>query len=294
MKNIKKVVIFGAGDLGQCFYQKYKHCFEILFFVDNQIYAPNDTVPVLHPSALQTAEFDTIYIASAHGLESIYKQLLEEFHILPEKINKVWAESHVDEYFIAPRIRFLENYAEYCYLQGIDGACAEVGVCRGDFALEINRVFSDKKLYLYDTFEGFDLRDLKVEQEFNDNYSAIDRWVSDGSMAFTDTSVEIVKKRLPFPELVEIHKGFFPDTFDCTKEDKYIFVNLDTDLYQPIKDGLELFYPRMVTGGIILVHDYYSMLFGVTKAVDEFVKKYKVAAFPIGDCKSIAIIKTGA
>lgn len=110
-------------------------------------------------------------------------------------------------------------------------------------------------------------------------------------MAFKDTSVETVMKRLPFPENVTIKKGFFPETFELFNKETYIFVNLDTDLYQPIKDGLELFYPRMVSGGVILVHDYYSMLFGVTNAVDEFVKEYHVRALPIGDGKSIAIIK---
>lgn len=273
-------------------YEKYKECFNVLFFVDNQIYAPCEKVPVLHPSALRAAEFDTIYIASAHGLESIHTQLVEEFLIPAEKINRIWSESHLEQYFIRPRIQFLENYAEYCYLHNIEGACAEVGVCRGDFAAEINRVFCEKQLYLFDTFEGFDSRDLEVEQEVNCNYTAIDAWVDDGSMAFKNTSIEMVMNRMPFPEQVTIKKGFFPETFDLHNNEQYIFVNLDTDLYQPIKDGLEIFYPRMVTGGIILIHDYYSMLLGVARAVDEFVKREHLVAFPIGDCKSIAIVKT--
>lgn len=289
---MKKIIIFGGGDLGHCLYEKYKDCFEILFFVDNHMYAPDEKVPILRPSAVHTVDFDTIYIASAHGLEEIYGQLTVDLCIPEEKINRVWSESHLEQYFINSRIKFLENYAEYCYLHGLDGACAEVGVCKGDFAKEINRVFSDKKLYLFDTFEGFDYRDLNVEQKVNSNYLAINNWVNDGSMEFKNTSVETVMKRLPFPNCVTIKKGFFPETFDLSNKDQYIFVNLDTDLYQPIKDGLELFYPRMVKGGIIVIHDYYSMLFGVAKAVDEFVEKNHVSVFPIGDYKSVAIIKT--
>lgn len=289
---MKKIVIFGAGDLGRCLYEKYKNCFEILFFVDNRIYAPHEKIPILHPSVLPTTDFDTIYIASAHGLDAIYTQLIKELSVPKEKINRVWGESHLEQYFIHPRIRFLENFAEYCYLQGIDGSCAEVGVCRGDFAIEINRVFPDKKLYLFDTFEGFDSQDLAIEQKVNENYLAINDWINDGSMAFTNTSIETVMKRLPFPNQATIKKGVFPKTFNDLNEDRYIFVNLDTDLYQPIKDGLEVFYPRMASGGIILVHDYYSMLAGVTKAVDEFIKEYHAVAIPIGDYKSIAIIKS--
>lgn len=47
------------------------------------------------------------------------------------------------------------------------------------------------------------------------------------------------------------------------------------DLYQPTIEGLKFFYPRMSSGGIILVHDYNNVRWpGVSKAVNEF--------FPMG------------
>ena len=209
------------------------------------------------------------------------------------KINKVWAECHIQEKIIPTRIRFLEDFAEYCYEHNIEGEYAEVGVCTGAFAAEINRVFSDRNLYLFDTFDGFDSRDLEIEKSVNSNYTALHNWVQDGqSMDFRFASAEKVIKQLPFPQKAIIKQGFFPKTFDLDNTHRFSFVNLDTDLYQPIKDGLHIFYPRMVQGGIILVHDYYSMLFGVTRAVDEFVGEYHVPMLPIGDYKSIAIIKT--
>lgn len=288
---MQKVIIFGAGDLGQCFYRKYCNIFDILFFVDNNKYAPEEKIPVLHPSTIKEAEFDKVYIASAHGLEQIYEQLICEFGVPKEKINRTWAESFVPDYFIEPRIRFLEDYAEYCYLHGLDGMCAEVGVCQGDFAKEINRIFMEKKLYLFDTFEGFDIRDLQKEEQENENYAAINTWISDGKLNFKDTSENIVLERMPYKQNIIIKKGFFPETFDSDNKEKFLFVNLDTDLYQPIKSGLEVFYPRMVKGGVILVHDYFSMLDGVAKAVDEFVMKNGLTVTPIGDRMSIAIIK---
>lgn len=288
---MQKIIIFGAGDLGQYFYRKYSDVFNILFYVDNLRYAPEAVVPILHPLAIKDTDFDMIYIASAHGLEEIYVQLVNDLGVPKEKINRVWAEAFVPECFIEPRIRFLEDYAQFCYLHNKEGACAEVGVCRGDFAKEINRVFPDKKVYLFDTFEGFDGRDLQKEQEINTNYSALDSWIADGSMDFTNTSVELVKNRMPHKNNVIIKKGFFSETFDLDVEERFLFVNLDTDLYQPIKNGLEIFYPRMVKGGVILVHDYFSMLEGVEKAVEEFLAKNKLSAIPIGDRMSIAIIK---
>ncbi len=286
-----KVIIFGAGDLGIYFYKKHSKIFDILFFVDNQRNAPENEIPILHPSVIKDTEFDRIVIASAHGLEAIYEQLVQEFCVPREKICRVWGESFVPEYFIGPRIRFLEDFAEFCYLHGLEGACAEVGVCSGDFAKEINRVFPDKALYLFDTFDGFDIRDLQREQEINTNYSALESWIADGSMDFSGKQADKVYNRMPYKNNVTMKKGFFPETFDLSEELRFLFVNLDTDLYQPIKDGLEIFYPRMVKGGVILIHDYFSMLEGVEKAVDEFLAKNNLSAVPIGDRKSIAIIK---
>jgi hypothetical protein len=48
-------------------------------------------------------------------------------------------------------------------------------------------------------------------------------------------------------------------------------VSLDCDLYEPMKAGLEFFYPRMTRGGIFLLHDYSSFSWnGAKKAIDEF------------------------
>lgn len=289
---MKKVIIFGAKDLGRCLYEKIHKHFEVLFFVDNGNPPFEVDLPVYHPNILPQTEFDLIYIASAHGCNAIYHQLVDELHIPAFKINKVWGESHIEEKIIPTRIRFLEDFAEHCYQHHIEGSCAEVGVCTGAFSAEINRVFSDRTLYLFDTFDGFDSRDLEVERAMNSNYPAIDTWIQDGQcLDFRSACAENVIKRLPFPDKAVIKQGFFPQTFDLDRSITFSFVNLDTDLYQPIKDGLEIFYPRMTRGGVILVHDYYSMLFGVTRAVNEFVEKYHVPILPIGDYKSIAIVK---
>ena len=66
------------------------------------------------------------------------------------------------------------------------------------------------------------------------------------------------------------------------------------DLYKPTFDGLEYFYDRMTSGGVILVHDYFTKdLSGVKKAVEEFCDLHEEACkIPIGDGQSIAIVKS--
>lgn len=60
------------------------------------------------------------------------------------------------------RIRWLENFADIAKFRGYAGNCAEVGVFSGSFAKQINRCFPNKKLYLFDTFTGFDAEDIAV------------------------------------------------------------------------------------------------------------------------------------
>ncbi len=51
------------------------------------------------------------------------------------------------------------------YDQKVRGAIAELGVFRGFNASVLNHFFPDRRLYLFDTFEGFDPRDVKVDEQ---------------------------------------------------------------------------------------------------------------------------------
>ena len=48
------------------------------------------------------------------------------------------------------RIECLKNIRELLDEDGVSGQCAELGVYQGDFAKEINRIFFDRRLYLFD------------------------------------------------------------------------------------------------------------------------------------------------
>ncbi|MGM3941125.1 TylF/MycF family methyltransferase, partial [Salmonella sp. NW387] len=54
---------------------------------------------------------------------------------------------------------------------------------------------------------------------------------------------------------------------------RYCFVHVDVDLYQPTRDSIQFFYPRMVPGGIMLFDDYGSGMQspGAARAVDDFM-----------------------
>lgn len=179
------------------------------------------------------------------------------------------------------RLSSLELVATEIYENNVMGAVAELGVYRGRFAKKINEAFPDRKLYLFDTFEGFDQRDIK--NEISNNYST-------ASVDLTNTSVDIVLKQMLYKDNCIIKKGFFPDTA-VNIDDSFAFVSLDADLYQPIYEGLKFFYPRLSRGGYIFVHDYNNYEFkGSKQAVRDFCNANGISYFPLSDYAGSAII----
>ncbi len=181
------------------------------------------------------------------------------------------------------RLATLELAASEINKKSLQGNVAEVGVYKGKFAKYINQYFPSRQLYLFDTFEGFDEKDIQKEKKLG---------LNDAKQDFSKTSVDLVLKNMPFPKQCIIKKGFFPET-TAGIEDLFVFVSLDTDLYEPIYQGLIYFYPRMAKGGYIFVHDVNNDSYkGAAKAVDQFSKEQGISFLPIPDsCGSVVFIK---
>ncbi|MGG0720051.1 TylF/MycF/NovP-related O-methyltransferase [Robertmurraya massiliosenegalensis] len=181
------------------------------------------------------------------------------------------------------RASTLELLSREIIENNIPGAVAELGVYKGDFSLLISDLFPDRKLYLFDTFEGFDVKDILLERELDFSNASVG--------GFGDTSFEFVKNKIQREENLVIRKGYFPDTTSGLDNEKYSFVSIDVDLYKPTLDGLNYFYERLSKGGYILIHDYnYSKYSGVKKAVKAFCDLKGVNIVPISDYFGSAII----
>lgn len=70
------------------------------------------------------------------------------------------------------RAATFRRLADRVSANGIEGALAELGTYRGDFAWQLNERFPERRLYLFDTFDGFDERDIRVEREVSSSRAA--------------------------------------------------------------------------------------------------------------------------
>lgn len=180
------------------------------------------------------------------------------------------------------RIGALATVAENIYRQKLKGSVAEAGVYRGNFSKYINILFPDRKLYLFDTFEGFSREQLNLKM---DNDKQTNAWID----TLKDTSEELVVSKMTYPELIEIRKGLFPET---AKElnINFVFVNLDMDIYEPTYEGLKFFWEKLTPGGVIFVHDF-GRWNGIDKAVERFCKELHIGYVPLNDGASVALTK---
>ncbi len=176
-----------------------------------------------------------------------------------------------------PRLFALEAVSKEIYKNNVNGDIAECGVYRGWFANHMSRLMPDRKLYLFDTFSGFDKRDIENDEvsdssEFRKKYN------------LDDTSVECALNNIGYRANAIVRKGYFPDTAEGLEDCRFAFVSLDTDLYKPIYAGLKFFYPRLTPGGYIFVDDLgHKELLGVRKAIIDFCKEQHIGYVPIYD-----------
>lgn len=160
------------------------------------------------------------------------------------------------------------------YAVDLEGEVAECGAFQGlssfvfcNYIRLAQLDFDGRGYHIFDSFEG--LSEPSTQDLSGQQAGVIDEQFQKAG-AFQG-SLETVKSTLQgFPH-IEYHRGWIPESFQGVPERRYKFVHLDLDLYVPIKGSVEYFYPRMVTGGVIVIDEYgFPRWPGARKAVDEF------------------------
>ena len=155
-------------------------------------------------------------------------------------------------------------------LESVPGAAAELGVYRGFFARCNNQLMPERKLYLFDSFEGF-----AEDANASDSFQAAHR----------NTAVKNVLAIMPHRESVTVKAGFFPASLNGLEE-RFCLVSLDVDFYQTTLDGLRYFWPRLEKGGYLMLHDWGSpKLPGVAKALVDYEEEIgqRIPGVPLCD-----------
>ena len=169
----------------------------------------------------------------------------------------------------------LAEAVAYISARGIPGDIVECGVWKGGACLLAAETLrdreksGDRRIWLYDTFEGM------PEPGREDFIAASGQSLSERDPAgWWAAGVDEVKETLSLSGMDEdrfvLVPGRVEDTLKTTVPEEISVLRLDTDWYESTKMELEILFPRLSEGGILIIDDY-GHFTGARKAVDEYL-----------------------
>ena len=146
--------------------------------------------------------------------------------------------------------------------KNLEGHVAEVGVYKGGTASLLARHFKDNFVFLFDTFEGLPGKEISSDSEEG---------------LFASPISEVIKFLDEHDNIIYL-KGLFEEQYVAINNiKKFKFVHLDADIENTQRLGLEIFYEKLETGGIICLDDYGNPNWPGTKiAADKFCEQKNI------------------
>ncbi|WP_299399146.1 TylF/MycF/NovP-related O-methyltransferase [Pelagibius sp.] len=164
-----------------------------------------------------------------------------------------------------PRVKerqfFLYNLARS--LRHLTGETAECGALGGASSHVIMSAFEDDRAHhIFDSFSG-----LSEPTEHDKPKTTEVRALQAGEFA---SPLEATRRNLAEHPHAMFYKGWIPERFDEVADKQFCLVSVDVDFYEPTRDSVLFFFPRLVPGGALICDDYgFSTCPGAKKAMDE-------------------------
>lgn len=173
---------------------------------------------------------------------------------------------------IRPMIRAVHDISNGKELIGV-----EIGVSKGYNAKNILSFLKIKKLYLVDPYPNC-VTNYGIFQAYIYDYKDLDITRKDGKEIWHGTNffeyarnlLSKFKHKIKFIiKASEDAVSLIPDNLD------FVYIDGNHD-YEFVKKDIELYYPKLKSGGVIGGDDFNASFLGVCKAVVEFVNKNKL------------------
>lgn len=198
-----------------------------------------------------------------------------------EKFLRIYGKCGKQTMTSKKRMHALYKAVEYVIDCGIPGDFVECGVWKGGSMMLVAyalREFNatDRKLYLYDTFEGMTKPTRNDYHTLNKKVNVFDKWKKEQKKNHNEwcyASLFEVKENMTstgYPENNIIFvKGKVEEIIPKTMPSKIALLRLDTDWYESTKHELIHLFPLVEKNGVLIIDDYGHWA-GAKKAVDEY------------------------
>ena len=222
-----------------------------------------------------------------HQIIMAQQQLLAGIRDADPRFHELYERCRAYTMTSIERLYALYKSVEYIVSANIPGDFAEAGVWRGGSCMLIAETLlalgeSSRRIFLFDTFAGHPRPDAEKDIDIWGN-RAIDEWQrttgDDNHGQWAYVSLEEVQANLaltgyPSDKLVFV-KGMVEKTVqNVDAKGRLALLRLDTDWYGSTAAGLEHLYPRLISGGVLIIDDY-GHYKGQRLAVDEYLAARK-------------------
>ena len=165
---------------------------------------------------------------------------------------------------------------------GVPGDFAECGVWRGGSVLAMiltlqQEGVADRDVHLFDTFEGMTEPDERDTSPID--RPAVELWQETegkpfpeyfAAETFNEDAVRELVLSSGYPaDRVHLVRGPVEQTIPGAAPERIALLRLDTDWYESTRHELDHLYPRLSSGGVLIVDDY-GHWEGARRAVDEY------------------------
>ncbi len=145
-----------------------------------------------------------------------------------------------------------------------------------------------RRIYAFDIFGEFPDASFEADKALREKFIN-----AAGTQSASLEELSDIFGHLGLDENLELIKGdvceTVPELLVRHPELKISLLHLDVDLYEPTKVCLELFYPHVSRGGIIVLDDYGAFP-GANKAIDEFLSESEVVVQKLPFSNAISYI----
>lgn len=173
------------------------------------------------------------------------------------------------------RLDNVQSCVETVLKDGVPGDFIETGVMRGGAVILMRAILkahgvTDRRVWAADSFEGLPAPNA-------------DKYPDDEGAAWhlrplTEVALDYVKRNFEryglLDDQVRFLKGWFRDTLADAPIDRLALLRLDGDLYESTMDALVPLYPKLSSGGFVIVDDYNLPM--CRKAIHDYRAKEKI------------------